>query len=90
MIPRFTPWTIVASVLCLAGCGGGFVRDEVLVGPYRLVAVDLPEDMMLCRSLAKDGTCVGDGLPAPTVFQVGYNDKYLAAARHPRMWGEGC
>ena len=36
----------LAVLLCLAGCFG-FLRDKVLDEPYRLVAIDLPEDMML-------------------------------------------
>jgi hypothetical protein len=72
--------------LCLAGCGNGFVHDEVLDGPYRLVAIDIPEDMSLCRSTDTKGGCVGDGLPDATVFQAGWNSKYIVVARHPRIW----
>ena len=69
----------------MAGCGWqDFVHDEVLDGPYRLVAVDISEDMMLCRSFGKEGDCVGDGLPGPTVFQAGSNSQYIVFARHPR------
>jgi hypothetical protein len=74
-------WISLASLVCVAGCG--FVRDEVLDGPYRLVAVDVPEDMMLCRSIGKKGDCSGDGLPGPTVFQAGANSQYIVLARHP-------
>jgi hypothetical protein len=41
----------LAILLCVAGCG--FVRDEVLDGPDRLVAIDTSEDMSLCRSMAQ-------------------------------------
>lgn len=67
--------------LLISGCFG-FAHDEVFVGPYRLVAVDADEDMSICFSLA-DGSCVGDGLPGPTVFAAGFDDKYLVAAVHP-------
>jgi hypothetical protein len=77
----------LASLLFVAGCG--FVRDEVLDGPYRLVAVDVPDDMMLCRSIGKEGDCLGDGLPGPTVFQAGSNSQYIVLARHPRQGHEG-
>jgi hypothetical protein len=76
-------WASLAILLCLAGCG--FVRDEVLDGPYRLVAVDIPEDMALCRSIGTEGDCVGDGLPGPTLFQAGSNSQYIVFARHPRQ-----
>ncbi len=74
----------ITSLICfllLSGCG--FVQDEVLVGRYRLVAVDIDEDMSLCWSL-EDGNCVGDGLPGPTLFAAGFDDKYVVAAVHPR------
>jgi hypothetical protein len=77
----------LAALTCLAGCGpeSGFARDIALDGPYRLVAVDVVEDVSLCRSVNKDrhGDCVGDGLPGATVFQAGFNNKYVVVARHP-------
>ena len=68
----------------LAGClgGWGFVHDQPLIGPYRLVAVDAREDMIVCRGLA-NGDCVGDGLPGATVFAAGGSERYLVIARHP-------
>jgi hypothetical protein len=71
-------------LLCVAACDNGFVRDELLDGPYRLVAVDAPEDMMLCRSIGAKGDCVGDRLPGATIFQAGWNSEYVVVARHPR------
>jgi hypothetical protein len=76
-------WASLAGLLCVAGCG--FVADEVLDGPYRLVAVDVREDMSLCRSIGTEGDCSGDGLPGPTVFQAGANSQYIVLARHPRL-----
>ncbi|MCK1274067.1 hypothetical protein IVB46_02275 [Bradyrhizobium sp. 61] len=75
----------MALFLFLAACG--FVQDEAIDGPYRLVAVDTDDDMTLCRSVGTDGTCVGDGLPEPTVFQAGANAQYIVFARHP--WTSG-
>jgi len=68
----------------MAGCTpfSNFVHDEILIGPYRLVAVDGEEDMALCWSIS-DGSCLGDGLPGPTVFAAGYDSRYLVAAVHP-------
>ncbi|WP_156434905.1 hypothetical protein [Bradyrhizobium lablabi] len=59
------------------------MADEVLDGPYRLVAIDVREDMSLCRSMGAEGDCSGDGLPKPTVFQAGANSQYVVLARHP-------
>jgi hypothetical protein len=69
------------SCLLLAGCG--FVTDERVAGPWRLVAVDSFEDTTLCRDLGEDGTCVGDGLPGPTVFSAGADERYAVLKRHP-------
>jgi hypothetical protein len=86
MISHAVRWVSLAILLCVAGCG--FVRDEVLDGPYRLVAIDIPEDMSLCRSIGTKGDCLGDGLPGPTVFQAGSNSQYIVFARHPRRGDE--
>jgi hypothetical protein len=86
MISHAMRWASLVSLLCLTGCGNGFVWDEVLDGPYRLVAIDISEDMSLCRSVDTSGTCVGDGLPDATVFQAGWSSKYIVIARHPRAW----
>jgi hypothetical protein len=86
MIAHALRWVSLAILLCVAGCG--FVRDEVLDGPYRLVAVDISEDMALRRSIGTRGDCVGDGLPGPTVFQAGSNSQYVVLARHPRRGEE--
>ena len=61
----------------------GPVYDKELVGPYHLNAIDVDDDMAICWS-TPSGDCVGDGLPGPTVFAAGYDDKYVVAAVHPR------
>jgi hypothetical protein len=85
LLPHF-PAASLALVLCAAGCDAGFVRDVPLDGPYRLVAVDVPEDMTLCRSVGTKGDCVGDGLPKATIFQAGADANFIVLARHPRRW----
>lgn len=67
--------------------GWGFVHDQPLAGPYRLVAVDTREDMTVCRSL-EGGDCLGDGLPGRTVFAAGADDRHLVIARHPSVFGK--
>lgn len=63
----------------------GFVHDEVLDGPYRLVAVDTEEDMIVCLTFRGDtNSCIGDGLPEPAVFAAGANARHVVIARHPR------
>jgi hypothetical protein len=65
----------------------GFAHDQPLAGPYRLVAVDEREQMIVCRSL-EGGDCVGDGLPGRTVFAAGADERYLVIARHPSVFAE--
>ncbi len=80
----------IAMSVALSSClfeAFGFVHDQPLSGPYRLVAVDTREDMTVCRSL-EGGDCLGDGLPGRTVFAAGANDRYLVIARHPSVFGE--
>jgi len=81
--------SLVAALPLLLSCigGWGFVHDQTLVGPYRLVAVDTREDMALCRSL-EGGDCLGHGLPGRTVFAAGADERYLVIARHPSAFGE--
>jgi hypothetical protein len=87
IISRTKRWASIAVLLCTCGCLG-FAWDEVLDGPYRLVAVDTHVDMVLCRSIGTEGDCVRDELPGPTVFQAGWNSKYIVVAVHPRRWPE--
>lgn len=71
-----------ALALCVSACGNGFIYEEKLAGPYRLVAVDETEQMLLCRDLG--GGCAGDGLGGQTVFAAGANKRYIALAIHPK------
>ncbi|MCW0220051.1 MAG: hypothetical protein OJI67_17125 [Prosthecobacter sp.] len=67
-------------VLLNSLCSCGFVHDEVLTGPYRLIAVDLNSDMSLSYDLG-NGSAVGR--VNETVFAVGWNDTYVVAQQHP-------
>jgi hypothetical protein len=72
----------IALLLLLSGCFG-FVHDEVLVGRYRLVAVDGRDQMQMCWSIGDHGDCLGEGLPPAMLFAAGFNEKYVVAAVHP-------
>lgn len=67
---------LIATVM-VTGCG--FVHDERIDGPYRLVAVDVNTEMIVCYDLGRD--CIGR-IPE-TVFAVGADAKHVVAARHP-------
>ncbi len=82
---RFLVVLGAALAVGLAACipFSGFVYDQRLGGPYRLVAVDSMEDMGVCRDFPgeRGGDCIGDGLPGPTVFAAGIDDHHLVIAR---------
>jgi len=67
-------WLLMGAVV-LCGCGGP-VYDETLSGPYKLWATDIDEQMHVCYAF--DGGCIGR-IPA-TVFQVGFDERYVVAA----------
>ena len=67
-------WLLTLAV-ALSGCG--YIYDEPVSGPYRLVAVDIPEQMRVCYTL-EGGDCVGR-IPE-TVFEVGFDDRYIVAS----------
>jgi hypothetical protein len=78
-------WVVpaLAALLALGGCfRSDTVHDETLVGPYRLHAIDTMETMAILWEVPEGGLA-GDGLPGPTVFAAGHNDRYLVAAVHP-------
>ncbi|MDI6624497.1 MAG: hypothetical protein QME55_07190 [Brevundimonas sp.] len=74
--------TLVGGLLAACLGGWGFVHDEPLAGPYRLVAVVARDQMIVCRSL-EGGGCSGDGLPDQTVFAAGADERFIVIARHP-------
>lgn len=66
-------------LIALAVTACGFVHDQTIDGPYRLVAIDVMEQMDVCYSI--QDACVGR-IPE-TVFAVGHDASYIVAARHP-------
>jgi hypothetical protein len=74
--PNRLPIGLLCTVLVTA-CG--FVHDQKIDGPYRLVAIDVDEQMAVCYSI--QDACVGR--ISETVFAVGHDASYIVAARHP-------
>lgn len=70
----------IAFVAILLSAGCGFVYDERIDGPYRLIAVDVDKEMSVCYSLpGGDAVCRINS----TVFAVGKNEEFIVAQRHP-------
>jgi len=66
------------SVLLVSGCG--FVHDEHITGPYRLIAVDVDNQMSISYDLG-DGSAVGR--INETVFPFGFDERFIVAKQHP-------
>lgn len=77
MKPFRATLVLLASFL-LSGCG--FVHDEHITGPYRLIAVDIDEQMSVSCDLG-DGSAIGR--INETVFSYGFNQRYIVAKQHP-------
>jgi len=66
------------AILLISGCG--FVHDEHITGQYRLIAVDIDEQMSISYDLG-DGSAVGR--ISETVFSYGYGERFIVAKQHP-------
>jgi len=69
---------LLTSALLVSGCG--FSHDEHITGPYRLIAVDIDEQMSVSYDLG-DGSAIGR--IEETVFSVGFDKRYIVAMQHP-------
>ncbi|WP_411827917.1 hypothetical protein [Luteolibacter sp. AS25] len=75
---RFLKNLPLLGLLFISGCG--FIHDKEITGPYRLIAVDLIEEMSICYNLG-NGDAVGriEG----TVFAYGFDQQFIVAKQHP-------
>ena len=70
--------SLAVAAALLSGCG--YVHDEQLTGPYRLIAVDTLDQMSLSYGLSDGNVIERIG---ETVFAVGWNERYIVAKQHP-------
>jgi hypothetical protein len=68
-------------IAMLSGCNVGNAYNRHLVGPYRLIAIDVMEQMSVSYDLG-DGSTVGR--IDETVFAVGWNERFIVAKQHPK------
>lgn len=72
----------ILVILALAGCFAFAVYDEKLDGPYRLVATDTMDDMVLCWS---DGSDLCEGIVQDKVIAAGANERFVVVAREVNL-----
>jgi hypothetical protein len=65
----------------LSGCWQSALYHEDLIGPYRLSAIDLSEQMSICYAADDQDTC--HERISETVFSVGWNERFIVAKQHP-------
>ena len=73
-------------VLFLSGCIG-FAVNENIIGNYYWVATDVGDNLALSYHEAADGDNYSF-IISPTVFAIGYNEKYIIAKQHPRSFSD--
>ena len=56
------------------------MHDEHITGPYRLIAVDIDEQMDVSYDLGNGSTV---GRIGETVFAYGFDQRYIVAKQHP-------
>ncbi|WDE95571.1 hypothetical protein PQO03_07540 [Lentisphaera profundi] len=69
---------IIITFSLLTGCG--FVHDEHIIGPYRLIAVDISEQMSISYELEGGAA----GRINETVFEYGFDAYFIVAKQHPK------
>jgi hypothetical protein len=71
----------VPLIALLSGCNVGDAYNRHLTGPYRLIAIDVMEQMSVSYDMG-DGTTAGR--IDETVFAVGWNEHFIVAKQHPK------
>ena len=70
---------VLLYLFAVASCGLP-IRNQQIAGRYRLETTDVDEDTCLMWDWS-DGS--GPCVVAPTVFAIGFDDKYIVAKSHP-------
>jgi hypothetical protein len=59
-----------------------------VAGPFYLTYFENPREMALFRCPGPGSGCAIDGLPGPTVYAAGADQKYIVVASHPFSNGQ--
>ncbi|MFC5537624.1 hypothetical protein ACFPQ1_25120, partial [Rhodocytophaga aerolata] len=74
------------ALVFLTGCIFDYSYEKKLIGGYYLDAIDSEESMQLTYKYEDSG--VGEGIIGETIFDVGWNDKFIVVKQHPHQFGE--
>ncbi|MDO1451904.1 hypothetical protein Q0590_36885 [Rhodocytophaga aerolata] len=77
---------ILLGLLFFTSCIFDYSYEKKLIGRYYLDAIDSEESMQL--SYKDEDSGVGEGIIGETVFEVGWNDKFIVVKQHPHEFGE--
>lgn len=70
------------ALAALTACApGDFTYDKRIDGPYHVLAIDDIESMRVCYYVGRGGC---SGRVAPNVYSVGWDERYIVAARRPQ------
>lgn len=67
---------------CLTSCFDT-IESQQIVGPYFVLAIDLPENMCIVYNEKEDHSG-GGHVVSPTVYEIEWNDNFIVAKQHPK------
>ncbi|MFN8334475.1 MAG: DUF3997 domain-containing protein [Cyclobacteriaceae bacterium] len=84
MIARISFITTLSIIsFTLTGCFGLFdSSSDTIVGPYKVMWIDLPEQQFICQQSEQYSTSFHVLVPE-YVFAVGHDDNFIIAKQHP-------
>ncbi|MBV6486049.1 MAG: hypothetical protein KFKLKKLM_02681 [Flavobacteriales bacterium] len=72
----------ILLMTCMTSCFDT-IESEQLVGPYFVLAIDLPENMCIVYNEKEDHSG-GGHVVSPTVYEIEWNDNFIVAKQHPK------
>jgi hypothetical protein len=77
-----TTTIFILLMTCLTSCFDT-IESEQLVGPYFVLAIDLPENMCIVYNEKEDHSG-GGHVVSPTVYEIEWNDSFIVSKQHPK------
>ncbi|QHT71246.1 DUF3997 domain-containing protein [Rhodocytophaga rosea] len=71
-------------LILLTSCFGSY-KNEKIIGPYSIIALDIPTDMCIIHN-EKEDYSGGSVVVSNTVFEVEWNNNFIVAKQHPNSY----